>query len=1217
MDDPVDVQIKKMMAAGVSDDDIAFFLKHQSSVPAPAPAPAPQSNGVMSQLGQVIFPQSSRDNLAATASTALSTTGKLVDNVGKVSNWLGEKMGPSDVNASWNYQKGADWLNQKAAGIAPAALAETASIPEKIGRATANFIGAAAPMTAAAMASGGVLNPLTEAGLAAAGVGASGTPLAIAATKALSLIPGNAAGVAAFGPEELKTPAGIVGVLLPSVITGLSAFKTALKGIVSSGDVKSATDLIDGFQTTVGGMRAKLQQVGKTDPTTYEQVGSFLGGDLTERNWFERAALKNAKDQDTALAQFERAIKKDARRGKGKGGTESSLAAVDETQKEFYSLMDDYDNLIKPYRWTNTNPALNEPQVIADALTEGSGVTHVPVVTEPTSTIAKSVERANIKYDAKGDPAKTNFLSIAERGVQNFFDSSVAVNKISKMAGHVYNNFGSLGTRIQEMLDVQPSLPTSVEGQMAPANTLSLKAIRKMATDLGTKESDAFLKAKTTIANPDLPTGMALEDALNIVNNSPRAFHNMADEWKKFSDWSLDYRVARGMLKADTAEEMKQGFYTPLRNEFLEDGSYNAMAKRTGNKGNPTAPPFQTMATNTANMIRSTEKNYIQQKMLIDVAHNPELYNDIVRPVKGSDELVKSVMQEYVDAGNSQASAYDMATNQLAGTFDKSSSTMRTLVDGKLQLHYVHPDVARSLTGLNPLESNMLRDFLRPLSRPLREGVAFSNDISLIGPASDAIRGNAAAKSAGVDFNVWTDPIHAALDMIKGGKSVKEATKAGLNFGSVRGRVDAPYIPPAPFVERLTSAPIRTVANAAGDLTSALNDFIRPLNSATRLALYKNAVKGGMNPTEAASFANEALGNYTKMGLSVRGIGNMIEFGPFQLQNIAQDAKLVKRVFTHPKTALPVLTAGFTGVTLPSILAMAASHGDDKLTELRKADNYDNIWVRNPYNKAIYKIKRPGWGLAPIFGALPEMLFDKYAEDDPDATARMVKTIKQSYGANFAPISVQTVLGLALNMRDPLAALTGGDNRAITPQSQVGMEAMAQGGVGVSNIAHGISQQIPVSPYKVDYLLDKFLGPAFSDAVKFPGGKMDGTNKVPIFGRYSVSPNAGVEGQTQFYRDIATSSEIYKTAKRLAEDNKPNSEQYVTDNQMALGAYRALATTQMSISKAQAYINHIARDDSMSPEEKQAEIKTVRSNMNEFFAEYSRMHKTDLREINH
>lgn len=1259
----ITANLQKMAAAGATEAEMDAYMQSESSHATPAPA-APSSG----------FIHDINANADATAKAFGETSAKLFNTADRAASWLNETSVGKFVNEKLGASGGAfgksrDFLQKKADEIHVDPLAETASINQRLDRALAEFTGAALPMIAGAEVAGAALNPLATATLGR-GAGAAATALgatqkvANATAAATSVLPSSITAVAAFGPEELKTPAGALAVILPSAIEGIGAFLQTAKGIrklatdpnsrVASKDlVKAVDDFRNQFETLTNSDPLKTAglepAVQLEKPTIFgaKKWNPEIASDTRipageEYDYFRKEAAKLYDKQRRYTDEIRKLLKEDAG-----AFTEDKMNRLAKLQQKLQGVSDDFNQFVNPWLQRSASEqsglkfsANDDPQTIirfgknTEQNFPAAGPTKSRLIaTEPaelnkdltwSSNQSAPIPRGPVIPHGSSTPSPAYDVARADMNIvyelpdkpsipakQKFYDRTASIGEISPVAQKWFNNSGSSSIQTELFLKHELSLPigNAIEGQTMVVDGMPLqKVLDKLGRDKYRPLAE-YLKASRQLADPSIPVGIKgpnpIATAQAIVDGASPEIKAAAVEYKKTTDAIVDWYVKGGIWSEELGKEFKAEFYAPGRAVFENPMGYNSGAKRVGNfSEKPTYDPIRQTAENVRTAIERFRDNVGWQQVIKDFEANPTSHPDWIKQIPADPHAVEAIAAPLRAAGKSAKQADALAKAQLMGQLDRSTNTLNVFKNGELFQYKIHPILADAKNALNPLELSGFQEAMRMFSRPLRESVALANDLSGVGPISDMVRGNVALAQHGLASNPIMDgiinPIRSALQIAVRGPELKEAARAGLNIGA-RGRPSEYIQPKVPFLEKLTTKPIKTIGNLPGDAMAAANDLIQPLNTMTRLSLYRAAVKGGYNPTEAASFANEAMGNWNKMGSMMRGYSATVAFGNYGIQTAAKDLEIIKEVIKKPvSVGVPALGAGFMYITVPTLASYFGTLGDEEIQRIRKADNYDNLYFRNPFTGDISKMKVPGWGLGPFFGGAVMAALDGM---DEEARKRLATTFYNSYGVNMIPTPIQAVAGVAYNQRSPFS------DAPIVPRKEAGIDPAVQGSEGVSKMSQHISQAVPVSPYKIDFLMDRLLGPLGTDLVQLAEGKVGGKRDIPVFSRWSVSDKAQTEGSNLFYNDLDKAQQAVSTMKRMAMDQNPNAEAYRQGNEQALGTYTNLANAAKSIGSLQTYINYVARDSDMTQEEKDRIISERRKALNDFFAMYAEIHK--------
>jgi len=811
---------------------------------------------------------------------------------------------------------------------------------------------------------------------------------------------------------------------------------------------------------------------------------------------------------------------------------------------------------------------------------------------------------------------------------QKLQDRFIPIREWSQEAYDILSNNGASRRAAQNALRNDGGLLLPVvdangkwAGKTEVVEGMPMKKIMNLA---GTRlnELDALLVAKRTLAQPHYATGMTEAEAKIIVDQlkDDVIMQQLAGEYRKTMNFMLDYAVRLGRINPKLAEKWKTLEYVPLPREFNINKWHRFYEQRRGSV-RQIRNIWETTSDQMFANIERAQRNYALAQLAEQARLDPAKFADIMTPVPGQidKEIFKDELAQFKGLGATDEEALELVELMYNGALDQSNRTVVVFHGGRPQRYRVNEAIQVALDSMNPMELSTVQYALSQIGRPIRATTGAALDLSLVGPVSDILL--AAANSPGplnamktvgnsiaATWHIFsTTPMGTKLGLTPSQKYM-QAVGAGLGFGG-RFKPDIPG-------QGIRQKTFDTVGEA-------FSSFLTPLNNAARLGLYLTQMQRGMNPVEAAAFSNKALGNWNTVGSSMRAWAMMTEFFNVGMQGTAAAASTFKRIginpanITDPQKFLTqlakneghlaaFLTVGVGGITLPTLYFLHASKDDDQINALRKANNY-NYWYWRDSDGEVARMKKPGWWLGAMFGSNIEAMLDGFEKEE---RSRLVQSYVDAFSFNPIPIIMQTGLGLGFDARNPLAAARGGDKIPIVPRGQADVIPQAQGGPETSNIAN-IGKQAGISPYKIDYFLDQFLGVDGSAILKIVTGGVQGMEgRVPILGRFDVRPGQQTEGSLKFYDDLDKSRKFQNTIREYQiKGDEKGLYKFVAENQEYYNMYPKLLKQAEKIGKINMLLRNIATDEGMTKEAKIEATKFYKGVLDEFFVEYAKMRK--------
>ncbi len=814
-----------------------------------------------------------------------------------------------------------------------------------------------------------------------------------------------------------------------------------------------------------------------------------------------------------------------------------------------------------------------------------------------------SVSNANIDYASTRKSSMELVWDRMKNWKQEFIDRTFPVGKLNQHSQDLMHSLSGVSQHSDEFLKNQMRRYILEDDGTWKGKTevVPARPLQKIVDDFSPdeiKELDAHLKSLNTLDNPDYNSGMDPKAAKDNVELAPQKIKDAAKEFNIVTNTLIDNAVTLGRISEETAKEWKSRFYAPNGRSFNQSTSFNPFRGRSGSD-RMSRSPVASMFDVAHKLMEQTHKNNAWAKLIDDYWTNPKKYEGIIEP---SSTKAREVFQDRIKALKADGAISEKAAIELASMedgFDITNGSLLVFREGRPEYYKVNDELRRTVEALNPVEFGLLKSLLTLVSRPVREGVSVALDLSGVGPISDALIGSMTVPN----FNPIVDPIRGAWHAATKSGKYQERIAA---LGAFGGRL----IPGETQVFKSEGA--SKTYKAARTLSRPFEFFrekVRPISDATRMGIYLARTEAGDTPLQAALTARRSIGDWNRMGASMRSWALITEFGNVGIQSLKASQELLTNAAKDPKLALKAITTGVVGITLPTIYFRNEALKDPELNAYRLSDQGYRYWWTRTDEGEIVKFPKPGFHFGQIFGSSIEAALDGM---NPEDAKRLTDGFTSQVGMNMFPLSAQTAIGLATNTRNPLDIVQ--KKIPIVPRSQQGVEAIAQGGPETTPLGRMLVNNVGISPYKADYTVDRVTGGLYSSIIRaVSGGREGGSQKsdIPIYGRFFPNDKTSTQGSSLFYRDIEKARTIDDTFKRLVSQNRAEeAEVFVRGNETFLAARKHLEGTAKEIAKIQAMIFQIGNDPAMSKEGKRKVINELRTNLNEVFSSYVEVHES-------
>lgn len=318
----------------------------------------------------------------------------------------------------------------------------------------------------------------------------------------------------------------------------------------------------------------------------------------------------------------------------------------------------------------------------------------------------------------------------------------------------------------------------------------------------------------------------------------------------------------------------------------------------------------------------------------------------------------------------------------------------------------------------------------------------------------------------------------------------------------------------------------------AAQLANAVENVNQAIEMIPRLVEFKNLLKRGVSPVQAALGAAEVTTNFSRSGRITKKFNRTVI--PFLNATVQGSAKLVRNVLGArgfrgiSKLLLTATLAGITPQILNQLL-IGALGGDleEEYEELRDSDkmNYfiiPNIisgegFIRIPKGRimsawagAVVQATRMKNGLEPEFGEYVEAILSTLTPAD---------SVTRNIFSPFIDLSTNTTW-------------YGGE---IEGQQYDNTEPKYRYDEGTSSLAVALGQSINYSPIKIQYLFDQYSGVIGDVIIPITDSEVD---KGMFASKFTVDANSSNRLSSEFYKlyDEAQYSKTNYSAGRITDD---------------------------------------------------------------------------------
>ncbi|MCJ7483926.1 MAG: hypothetical protein MUO31_13285, partial [Thermodesulfovibrionales bacterium] len=558
--------------------------------------------------------------------------------------------------------------------------------------------------------------------------------------------------------------------------------------------------------------------------------------------------------------------------------------------------------------------------------------------------------------------------------------------------------------------------------------------------------------------------------------------------------------------------------------------------------------------------------SFINQIRKGESAETPEMTTETIRQViKETQNVI--ISQEPVESTIFRPSQF-APKGKVIEYFDK----------GKRKYIEVSPNLYDAMTGLNEEGSSLVIKILSNPAHWLRIGATSTPEFVLRNPIRDQWTG---LMQTSFGFIPFYDSMGAIADILGRTDLYYDWLRSG---GAYSGFVELNRPSLKKAAKELTSTRARRMLARLNPIAT-MQDLSQLMEQATRVGMFKRAVKSGKTPIEAGFESREGTLDFQRRGAKMKDLNSMVAFLNAGIQGADKN---VRTAYRHP---ISTAIKGFSAITLPSILLYLHNRKNKDYKEIPRWRK-DLFWTYMREGKSpIHIIKPFFWGQ--LYGSLPERLMEYLATKDPKAFKDFGDTIIES----LTPISGEPEGNLLPTALKPIMENWGNRNffleRPIVPEGKKDLDAAYQYSRYTSESAKYMGEWLNYSPAKIENLISGWTGgsgryglqatDALINAIKkdeAPPARPKELADIPVVKAFVGRSPTGPQAQSiqDFYEDSGKVISAYDTYSQIYKDIIARKQQQ--DMLLELKEQRPLTTAEQQAVKP------------LTPQEKQEYAKS-------------------------
>jgi hypothetical protein len=726
---------------------------------------------------------------------------------------------------------------------------------------------------------------------------------------------------------------------------------------------------------------------------------------------------------------------------------------------------------------------------------------------------------------------------------------------------------------------------------------------------IGSKKQEAFqtyavarresdLRRNGRVGFPELTDAEIAE----TLKNADTEFSEVFENYQEYNRAVIDYAIDTGLLTEELGEKFKAADYIPY---------YRAIEDELGE--------METLGVKVQSAINNP-KSGLDLKLKGSDSNLGGLYENVLKNTRSIIMASRRnlALQEAADAVDALvALGIDDIGRRVPQPLGEN--IMRLRVDGK-PVYYKIDDLAvwAALAGMKPTQRNAATQFLARFTNVIRGSITLMPGFML----ASAVRAKTSTYVT-TDINL-TGPIatfKGMADALRNGKTTS-MFKYNSGFGGYSyGQSESDYV----------NVLLRRYRVNDGDYTSVIKRFLdrfelgveslERLGEASEFAernvLVENLIEAGM-PPKTAAYEGMNVTNYGRHGAGEGFIGSafsaLIPLVPFlnaRIQGLYRMAENQQNQKTILGIRQKLLLRGL--LYTAGSLAIYALGSDDERWEEEKDEvkMLNDILYIGDYR---IQIPRP-FEVGTFFGAVPVAFLDYMRNSDGEELWRKGKFLAMNtLGLNPIPQFAKGALGAAFNYdtfsQRPIET-TADENLPSGMRYDIYSSGLARG-IGDTDIAEFVG----LSPKKIDYLVNSYLGPMgslFAASVdsalsnvgvlpKKPGGLIaddagigDILSTASGLGRFVKETDTGTSRfVSQFYVLKREADQLARARKLMLETGRyEEAARMLEENRAPISARTQLGRIGRRMGEINKQMDRVEMDGSMTPSQKKLNLKPL------------------------
>lgn len=452
--------------------------------------------------------------------------------------------------------------------------------------------------------------------------------------------------------------------------------------------------------------------------------------------------------------------------------------------------------------------------------------------------------------------------------------------------------------------------------------------------------------------------------------------------------------------------------------------------------------------------------------------------------------------------------------------------------------HYIEvsPNLYDAMTGMNEASLGLMTKLMATPANWLRTGATITPEFVLRNLIRDQWT---AMMNSQVGFVPFVDSVRAIADVVGRTDAYEDWLRSG---GSYSGFVELSRPSLRKAVKELTRPGSWKLLRSL-NIISDMQWISQVMEQATRVAVYKKAVRKGQSAIEAGFTSREATTDFARRGAKTKDINATIAFFNANIQGLDKSIRAAKA------DPIGFTVKGLATLAVPSLLLYLRN---------RKEDDWDEIprWQRDLFwcfkvEDRWFRIPKP-FLYGQIFGSVVERFAEYVDRQDPRAFDELMVSLYDS----ISPISGDPAGGLLPTALRPIVENATNWNffrdRPVVSESRSDLLPPQQYNRFTTETAKALGQKLNYSPAKIENFVQGYFGGSGQYALQagdkllnairqakgeeVPGKRPADLADYPLAKGFVVRPpeSGQAESIRRFYDESTDLAAKYATWRRLA-----------------------------------------------------------------------------------